>query len=67
MCLLITFLQKFFTYIKKSKDSSANYYQNNKGRLQKKVRKKYQSLFKEEKQKNRQHGCERYKNLPEDE
>ena len=30
------FLYSFFTYIKMSKDSSANYYENNKERLQKK-------------------------------
>ena len=45
------FLITFFTYIKLSKDSSANYYQNNKKRLQKKV----------------QYVRERNKNLPEHE
>ena len=41
----------FFTYIKRSKDSSANYYQNNKERLLKKARERYQRLSKEEKEK----------------
>ena len=41
------------------------YYQENKGRLQKIARKRYQNLFKE---KNRQqYGSERYKNISEDE
>ena len=35
-----------------SKDSSAKYYQNNKERLQKKGRKRYQSISKEEKEKS---------------
>ena len=34
-----------------SKDSSAKYYQDNKERLQKKARERYQSLSKEEKEK----------------
>ena len=38
------------------KDSSAKYYQNNKERLQKKARERYQSLSKEEKEENRQYG-----------
>ena len=54
------FLYSFFTYIKMSKDSSANYYENNKERLQK-------SLSNEEKEKEQQYGCERYKNLTQDE
>ena len=41
----------FFTYLKMSKDSSAKYYQNNKERLQKKARERYQSLSKGEKEK----------------
>ena len=36
-----------------SKDSSVKYYQNNKERLQKKFREKYQSLFEQEKEKKR--------------
>ena len=35
-----------------SKDSSAKYYENNKKGLQKKARRRYQSLSKEEKEKN---------------
>ena len=42
-----------------SKDSSAKYYRDSKERLQKR-------FSKEEKEKKQQHGCERYKNLPED-
>ena len=49
------------------KDSSTKYYQNNKEKLQKKARERYQSLSKEEKQKKQQYGCGQYKNLPEDE
>ena len=41
-----------------SKNFSANYYQNNKERLQKIARKRYRGLFK--------NGREQYKNLPED-
>ena len=43
-----------FTYIKISKKSSAKYYQHNKERIQKKACERYQSLFKEEKEKKRQ-------------
>ena len=53
--------------MKISKYSSAKYYQNNKERLQKKARERYQNISKEEKEKKRQYGRERYKNLPEDE
>ena len=35
-----------------SKNLSAKYYQENKERLQKKVRERYQNLFREEKEKN---------------
>ena len=50
------------------KGSSAKYYQNIKERLQKKVRERYQSLSKEEKERKKlQYGRERYKNLPEEE
>ena len=42
----------FFIYIKIPKDSSAKYYQNNKERLKKKARERYQSISKEEKEKN---------------
>ena len=50
-----------------SKNLSAKYYQENKERLQKKARERYQNLSKEEKEKKQQYGCERYKNLSEDE
>ena len=50
-----------------SKESPANYYQNNKDRLQKKARERFQSLSKKEKEKQHQYGPEQYKNLPEDE
>ena len=40
------------------KNSSAKYYRNNKERLQKKAREKYQSLSKEEKEKKQQNGRE---------
>ena len=50
-----------------SKNLSAKYYQENKERLRKKAREKYQNLSKEEKEKKRQYGRERYKNLSEDE
>ena len=43
------------TYIKKSKDWSAKYYQNNKERLQKSSDERYQSLCREEKVEKRQY------------
>ena len=43
------------------KNFSAKYYHENKGRLQKKPRKRYQNLYKEEKEKRQQYGRERYK------
>ena len=49
------------------KDASAKFCQNNKERLQKKACEKYQSLSKEEEEKQRQYGHERYKHLTEDE
>ena len=57
----------FFTYINMFKDSSAEYYQNNRERLQKKARERYQSLSKEEKEKKWQYGRELCKIRPEDE
>ena len=45
----------------------AKYYQENKERLQKKARERYQNVSKEEKEKKRQYGREHYKNLSEDE
>ena len=49
-----------------SKTLSAKYYQENKEKLQKKARERYQNLSKEEKEKKPQYG-ECYKNLSEDE
>ena len=49
-----------------SKNSSAKYYQDNKERLQKKAHERYQSLPKEEQDKNQPYGHERYKNLSKD-
>ena len=49
-----------------SKILSAIYYQENEERLQKKARKRYQNLSKEEREKKRQYGCEHYKNISKD-
>ena len=57
----------FFMYMKISKDLSPRYYQENKKRLQRKAREIYQNYPKKEKVKKEQDGCERYKNLLEDE
>ena len=46
---------------------SAKYYQENKERLQKKARERYQNLSKEKKEKKRRYGHKRYNNLSEDE
>ena len=40
---------------------SANYYQENKERLEKKACKRYQNYSKEEKEKKQHYGCEHYK------
>ena len=45
---------------------SAKYYQENKTRLQKKAHERYETLFKEEKEKKQQCGRERCKNFSED-
>ena len=50
-----------------SKDSSAKYYQSDKERLQKKFLKDVRVFLTKKKEKKWQYGCERYKNLPEDE
>ena len=50
-----------------SKTLSVKYYQENKERLLKKYRKRYQNLSKEEKEKKGQYGREGYKNLSADE
>ena len=55
----------FFSYIRKSKNLSAKYYQKKKAF--KIAHQKYQNLFQEEKNKKQQYGRERYKTLPEDE
>ena len=49
-----------------SKYLSAKYYQENKTRLQKKAHERYETLFKEEKEKKQQCGRERCKNFSED-
>ena len=49
-----------------SKNLSAKHCQENKERLQKKARERYQNLSKQEKEKKRQYGPECYKNLSED-
>ena len=50
-----------------SRNFSAKYYQQNKERLQKKARERYQNLSKKEKEKKQQYGRKRYKNFSEDE
>ena len=60
-----------------SKNQSAKHYQENKEKLRKKPRERCQNercqnetcqnLFKEQQEKKRQYGCERYTNLSEDE
>ena len=50
-----------------SKELSAKYYQSNKKTLQNNACERYQSLSKKGKEKRRQYGRKRYKNLPEDE
>ena len=49
-----------------SKTLSPKDYQENKERLHKKARKRYQNLSKEEKEKKRRYGREHYKKLSED-
>ena len=48
-----------------SKNLSAKFYQENKERLQRKARERYQNLSKDEKKV--QYGCEHYKNFSEHE
>ena len=50
-----------------SKNLSVKNYKENKERLQKEARGRYQNLSKKEKETKQQCGCERYKNLSEDE
>ena len=47
----VIFFIKVFIYIKTSKNLPAKYYQQNKERLQKKARERYQNLSKEQKEK----------------
>ena len=49
------------------KNLSAKYYQENEGRLQKMLVKDIKIFLKKKKKKKQQYGCERYKNLSEDE
>ena len=51
--------------MKITKNLSAKYYQENKKKLQKIARERYQNLSKEQKEKKQQNGCESYKNLSE--
>ena len=53
--------------MKISKTLSAKYYEENKERLQKKARERYQNLSREEKEKKQQYVRECYKNLSKDE
>ena len=50
-----------------SKSLSVKYYEENKERLQKKARERYQNVSKEKKEKKQQYGRECYKNHSEDE
>ena len=50
-----------------SKNQSAKHYQENKEKLLKKPRERCQNLSKKQQEKKRQYGCERYKNVSEDE
>ena len=50
-----------------SENWSAKYCQENKEKLQKKARERYQNLSREEKERRQQYGRDHYKNLSEDE
>ena len=50
-----------------SKNLLTKYYRENKERLQKRARQRYQNLSKEKKEEKGQYGPERYKNLSEEE
>ena len=54
----MTLLIIFFTCIKMSKVSSAKYFQNNTKLRKKNACERYQSLFREEKEKKQQNGHE---------
>ena len=53
--------------MKMSENWSAKYYQENKEKLQKKARERYQNLSREEKERKQRYGRDHYKNLSEDE
>ena len=53
--------------MKKSKNLSAQYYQHNKERLHKKFVKDTKVSLNKKNKKKQQYGCERYKNISEDE
>ena len=59
---IIFFKTFFFTYKKMSKNLSAKYYQENK-----EIKIGYPNRSKEGKEKKQQYGCERYKNISDDE
>ena len=48
-----------------SKESLTKCYQKKQRKIISEVRERYQNLSEEEKEKNHQHGLERYRNLPE--
>ena len=47
-------------------NKAKEYYENNKERLRQQARNKYRELSREEKCINREHGINRYKNMPEE-
>ena len=57
----ISFLYFIFIYIKISKNLLAKYYKENKEKIQKKARERYQSFSKKEKEIKQKHGSNRYK------
>ena len=61
----IKLLYNFFSIYKNAQRFTSQILPKNKESLQNKLREKYQDLYQKEKNKKRQHGCERYKNLPE--
>ena len=56
-----------YIYIYIYKCLTAKYYHENKERLQRKARERYQNISEEEKEKRQQYCCEHYKSLSEDE
>ena len=65
--LINPFFYNLFFFFHRYKNLSVKYYQENKERLQKKARERYQNLSKEETEKKPEYGRERYKNFSEDE